>query len=293
MVVYLFPGQGSQYKGMGSGLFEKYEHLAQQANSVVGYSVRELCLEDPDGVLDETEYTQVALFVVNAFRYLERVRQSGVLPDALAGHSIGEYNALFAGGAFDFTTGVELVAKRGALMGRASGGSMAAVLGLPAETIDDVLASTPELDTLEVSNYNTPTQTVLSGPESQLEAAVDIFESRGAHAVVPLRVSAAFHSAYMSDAAEAFKQFLAPYTMARLKIPVIANDTARPYEPDSIKGHLGRQIDHSVRWADSVRHLLSQGDPTFIEIGDDDTDEPGILTKMVREIRSETAQPVA
>lgn len=280
MSVYVFQGQGSQQVGMGETLFQKYDHLTCQASDTVGYSIRELCVEDPNGVLDQTEYTQVALFVVNALRYLEEVRRTGVLPDFLAGHSIGEYNALFAAGAFDFVTGVELVAKRGELMAQASSGGLCAVLGLNADVVESVVES-DSFHTLDVANYNTPTQTVVAGPQDELDRAVSAFEDRGAEAVVPLRVSAAFHSRYMNEAAEQFSRFLDGYEMARLRIPVVANVTARPYDEGNVARILSQQINSSVRWTESIQYLLDRGDPRFVEIG-----EGTILMDMIDEIRS-------
>ena len=130
MLAYVFPGQGSQVVGMGKDLFDEFKEYVDAADEILGYSIKELCLEDPNGVLGLTQYTQPALYVVNALTYLKEVKTTGVKPDFVAGHSLGEYDALFAAGVFDFATGLKLVQKRGELMSQAKGGGMAAVLGL-------------------------------------------------------------------------------------------------------------------------------------------------------------------
>src|SRR5437868_2076523 len=155
MLVYVFPGQGSQKKGMGQGLFDtvpEYRGLEPQVDQLLGYSLRQLCLEDAQGSLKDTRHTQPALYIVNALTCYQALA-SGEQPQALAGHSFGEYNALLAAGCFDLLTGLRMVLKRGELMGRASGGGMAAVIGLEAARIEAVLAE-QQIGTLDVANYN-------------------------------------------------------------------------------------------------------------------------------------------
>lgn len=279
--VYIFPGQGSQAIGMGRELFDKYPHLVRQADEIVGYSIKELCLEDPQGVINLTQYTQVALYVVNSLGYLEEVRQKGVLPDFLAGHSIGEFNALFAAGAFDFLTGVEIVAKRGELMAKASGGGMAAVIGMPPEKISRFVGG-DENNRLSIANLNSPQQIVIAGPKEDIEQAIPVLTKNGAEMVIPLKVSAAFHSPYMNDAAEDFRNFLSQYRMAELRIPVISNYTARPHQDKELVENLSLQLRSPVRWTESVEFLLEYSNPLFIEIG-----SRNILTKLVNQIKTE------
>ncbi|MDC0708548.1 ACP S-malonyltransferase [Stigmatella sp. ncwal1] len=276
--IYVFPGQGSQTIGMGKELFPRYKHLLRQADALLGYSVAELCLSGPQERLSDTRYTQPALYVVNALSYLEEVRRTGVLPDFVAGHSLGEYNALFASGAFDFLTGLELVQRRGALMAAATGGGMAAVLGLPPERLSAILDQ-QGLTSLDVANLNSPQQIVISGPKQDIQAAKPILEREGANTVVPLKVSAAFHSRYMRSAAEQFSSFLSGYQFAELKIPVISNTEAAPYEDGRIAETLTKQLAHPVRWMDTVAFLLQQPAPEILEIG------PGqVLTRLTRQI---------
>lgn len=276
--IFLFPGQGSQSVGMGEELFDEFAEYVEKADSILGYSLRTLCLEDPDGKLNLTQYTQPALFTVNSLSYLKKA-QDGNKPDFLAGHSLGEYSALFAGGAFDFETGVRLVQKRGALMGEAKGGGMAAVIGLGPEKVKEILESTA-VGTVDVANFNSPGQIILSGPVDDLEKIKDAFTEGGARRFLPLKVSAAFHSRYMEEAGNAFADYLKTVTFDPLEIPVISNVTARPYEDASLRDNLGKQITNSVRWQESVEYLISQGECEFEEVG------PGsVLTKLVQQIQ--------
>ncbi|MGZ8249300.1 ACP S-malonyltransferase, partial [Methylomagnum sp.] len=284
-LAYVFPGQGSQRTGMGQGLFEKYPDLVAQADEILGFSIRALCLDDPPERLGQTRYTQPALYVVSALMYYERRAEGAPEPDYLAGHSLGEYNALLAGGAFDFATGLKLVKQRGELMAEAQGGAMGAVLGLSAEDVLDILENFA-FDTLDVANYNSPTQTVISGPGQDIQEVGEIFTEAGAKSFVKLRVSAAFHSRYMQASGEAYARFLEPFDLAPPRIPVIANCTALPYEPGEIKANLVRQISRPVRWTESILYLLAQAQPApdITEMG------PGnVLTGLVRDIRAHAA----
>ncbi|GAQ53476.1 ACP S-malonyltransferase [Streptomyces acidiscabies] len=280
--VFGFPGQGSQVKGMGADLFDEYPDLVTQADEILGYSLRELCLSNPEGRLKRTEFTQPALYAVEALTYLRRSKEDPVSPDFLVGHSLGEYAALFAAGVFDFATGLRLVARRGELMGRASGGGMAAVLGLDLGTVQSGLADAG-LTGIDIANHNGPEQIVLAGPEDELVRARALFEDRGAQVVV-LNVSAPFHSRYMRDAADEFRRLLDATEFRAPRIPVIANVDARLYDADRIRETLAGQIVGQVRWVDTVRRLMAQGDFEFVELG------PGrTLQKMVAKVRAGVA----
>lgn len=285
MIAFVFPGQGSQKKGMGQDLFDtvpEYAAVESDVDAIVGYSMRKLCIEDTDNRLKETQYTQPSLYVVNALHYYKAVRE-GARPAYLAGHSLGEYNALLAAGVFDFLTGLRLVKKRGELMAQARNGGMAAVIGLDADKVGQVVR-THGLSSIDVANFNTPSQTVVSGPVEDIKSAGPFFEKEGAQMYIPLQVSAAFHSRYMQDASKAFAGFLAPMTFAAPKTPVVANVTAEPYPADdasdAVKSLLANQITQSVQWTRTVRFLLSQGVTQFTEMG------PGnVLTRMVHQIQ--------
>ncbi|MFF0854552.1 ACP S-malonyltransferase [Streptomyces sp. NPDC003280] len=284
MKVYGFPGQGSQVRGMGRELFEKYPEHTATADRVLGHSLAELCLDDPGRRLGETQFTQPALFAVSALGYLERQAADPVPADYLVGHSLGEYVALFAAGVFDFETGLRLVQRRGALMAEAGGGGMAAVVGLDETELPRVLAEAG-IEDLDIANHNAPDQLVVSGPRESVEAARAAAEAAGARAV-RLNVSAPFHSRYMRATAEEFARFLDGFTLRAPTVPVLANVDGQPYDPDAVKETLTAQIVSPVRWTDTVRRLMGHGDFDFVEIG------PGrVLTNLVAKIRN-TAQPL-
>jgi trans-AT polyketide synthase, acyltransferase and oxidoreductase domains len=264
--IFVFPGQGSQAKGMGEELFDAYPELVAKADEVLGYSIKTLCLEDPDENINLTQYTQPALYTVEALEYLKR-KDAGETPEYVAGHSLGEYAALFAAGAYDFKTGVKLVQKRGELMGKAKGGGMAAIIGMDAEAIQENLKKLGK-DTIDVANYNAPGQIILSGPVSDLDDIADPLEEAGAKRVIVLKVSAAFHSRYMVDAQKEFAAFIETIDFNELSIPVIANVTAKPYENSQIRENLTKQIASSVRWQESIEYILDNTDEAeFEEIG--------------------------
>nr|WP_237418076.1 ACP S-malonyltransferase [Actinomadura rayongensis] len=277
--VYGFPGQGSQRRGMGDGLFERFPDETATADRVLGYSIAELCLTDPQRRLGRTEFTQPALYVVGALSFLARTAEDPVPADYLIGHSLGEYVALFAAGAFDFETGLRLVQRRGALMSAVEGGGMAAVVGTDEATVVRVLAESG-IDDVDVANHNAPDQFVLSGPADRIDAVRDAFEAAGARAV-RLNVSAPFHSRHMAPVAEEFATFLNNFTFHPPTVPVLANTNAQPYGPNDVKTTLTHQITAPVRWTETVRRLMGQGDFEFVELG------PGnVLTKLVSRIQS-------
>lgn len=288
MLVYIFPGQGSQKRGMGATLFDEvreYRAVERDVDALLGYSLRQLCLEDPKNCISQTQFTQPSLYVVNALHYYKAVQESGARPAFVAGHSLGEYNALLAAGAFDFLTGLRLVQKRGELMAQARDGTMAAVVGVPADRIRSIVQS--ELSSIDVANFNTPSQTVISGPVDAIKRAGPIFEAAGARMYIPLQVSAAFHSRYMADASRSFGEYLTQFAFDRLRIPVIANVTGQPY-PEGVNSSqiaklLADQIAHSVLWLQSVRYLTDRGVTEFKELG------PGnVLTRLTEQIAAET-----
>lgn len=274
----IFPGQGSQAKGMGAALFDAFADLTAIADETLGYSIRRLCVEDPDKQLGQTQFTQPALYVVNALTYLKQRCDGAARPAFVAGHSLGEYNALLAAGVFDFQVGLHLVKKRGELMSQASGGGMAAVIGLDVEGVAAVLRE-DGLDLLDIANLNSPLQTVISGPVDSIKAARQSFKTRNAR-YVPLDVSAAFHSRYMESAAGTFGEFLSGFSFVEVRTPVVSNVTARPYEAGQTRKNLTDQLRMSVQWVASIRYLLNHGVSHFEELG------PGRrLTDLVTQIQ--------
>ena len=278
MTTFVFPGQGSQKKGMGQDLFDYYLELTQEANDILGYDIKSLCLDDLSENLNQTQYTQPALYVVNALMYLKQIEDTGVKPDFVAGHSLGEYNALFAAGAFDFATGLRLVQERGRLMSQAVSGGMAAIIGLKEAEVHAVLT---QCESIKIANYNSYTQFIISGAKESIDKSLSLFEQAGAAMVMPLKVSGAFHSPLMNTASEQFKHFLQQFEFNALSVPVIANLNAKPYPDKScIVDYLSQQITSSVMWTESINYLLQQNETDFIEVG------PGlVLTGLIKRIR--------
>lgn len=281
----VFPGQGSQRIGMGSDLFDEFPEITNLADAILGYSIKELCLKDPDKKLNQTQYTQPALYTVNALMYYKKLKETDIKPAIFAGHSLGEYNALHAAGAFDFTTGLKLVNKRGELMNRASGGGMAAIIGLSHAAIMNAL-NFHGLTSIDVANFNTPTQIVIAGPINDIRRTLPLLQQAGAERCIPLRVSGAFHSRYMGEAQREFEKFLSLYSFHSLQIPVLANVDAKPYRSNEVKNKLSKQITQSVRWSEIVQTLMGMGSIRMEEIG------PGtILSKMSAQI-FEQGEPI-
>ncbi|AJT61926.1 Polyketide biosynthesis protein PksE [Streptomyces lydicus] len=278
MKAVVFPGQGAQRRGMGRELFDAYPELTDQASEILGYSLRTLCLDDPHRQLGRTEYTQPALFVVGALAHRQWREDTGDQPAFLAGHSLGEYCALHAAGAFDFATGLRLVQRRGALMAQARGGGMAAVVGVDAARLRELLDEGGFLG-LTVANDNAPQQQVVSGDTATVDALVAHLDTRDVRCV-RLNVSGAFHSPLMHQAQQDFARFVDGFALGDPAMPVIANATARPYAPGRTARTLVDQIVQPVRWTESVHHLLDHGVTDFVELGG------RVLGRLIDQIRS-------
>jgi trans-AT polyketide synthase/acyltransferase/oxidoreductase domain-containing protein len=207
MLAFLFPGQGSQSRGMGSTLLDEFPEMIKQADEILGYSIRRVCLDDPDQCLSQTRYTQPAIFTVNALSYLKKQQALDLQPDFVAGHSLGEYNALLAAGVYDFQTGLRLVKKRSELMSEAVGGGMAAVIGLKIDAVEKILQQ-HGLAELSIANYNSYLQIVISGTKADISRAEGVFKAQAGVNFILLNVSGAFHSKQMLSAEQQFSEFL-------------------------------------------------------------------------------------
>jgi [acyl-carrier-protein] S-malonyltransferase len=272
-VAFLFPGQGSQSVGMGKALAERYPEAKaafDEADQVLGFPLSTLCFEGPEAELTKTENTQPALLVasVAALRVLE---SKGIAPSAAAGHSAGEYGAHVAAGTFSYADGLRLIRARGLAMSRAGTdrpGSMAAVLGLDHAQIDEVLRAVGDPDDLAAANYNSPGQVVLSGTPEALARGTEEAKKLGAKRVVPLNVSAAFHSPLMAAAARDLAAALDQVEFRRGRCPVWANVAAAPVtEPEEARRTLKEQLLKPVLWEQTMRAIAGSGVRRFVEIG--------------------------
>ncbi|MGB9738388.1 MAG: [acyl-carrier-protein] S-malonyltransferase [Chloroflexus aggregans] len=296
-IAWVFPGQGSQVVGMGRDLIAVSPAARQIfaiADETLNFGLSELCFSGPETDLTATENAQPAL-LTTSIALLAALREvSGDRlepPIAVTGHSLGEYSALVAGGSLDFVTALRLVRRRGELMAAAHEGGMAAVIGLDADVLeqicDEVSATLQEhgvsQSTVVIANYNAPDQLVISGTSVAVEHASLLAKSRGAKRVIPLKVSAAFHSPLMVDAAEGMAKAIAEVSVRDLEIPLIANVTAEPIRSaDDVRREIVAQVVAPVRWIASVRYMVAMGVETFIEIG------PGrVLTGLIRRIAPE------
>lgn len=273
---YLFPGQGSQYVGMGRdlhGSFPEARDVFAQADEILGIALSRLCFEGPSEALDDTVNTQPALLAVSvaALRVLKERWPDA--PACVAGHSMGEFTALVAAKALSFEDGLRLVRERGRLMkeaGQRNPGGMAAVLGLDRGSIQAAcaLASEQSGAYVGVANDNCPGQIVISGAVDALQRAMELARERGAKRVVRLAVSIAAHSPLMSKTAEEFRRRLDEAPFRAPVVPVVANATASPLtDPEIIRDALERQLTSPVRWVESMRWMIDRGVPRFVEVG--------------------------
>jgi [acyl-carrier-protein] S-malonyltransferase len=259
---WVFPGQGSQAIGMGLDLLELPDAKAKfdQADSILGWSVAEICQNEDDKV-SQTIYTQPCLYVVEAI-LADLLKVRGQHPDYVAGHSLGEYSALYAAGVFDFESGLRLIQRRAQLMGRASDGMMAALLGFDRDQLEAALSQTPDV---VLANDNNAGQVVISGTPDAVNAVLGQVKSKRA---VPLKVSGAFHSPLMADAAKQFKEVLDTVTFQTAQVPVLSNvDPTPSTDAAELKDRLDRQMTGSVRWREISLQLPQEGVTRVVEVG--------------------------
>ena len=283
-IAFIFPGQGAQKAGMGKDFYENSKTAAEvidRASELLGLDMKALCFEEND-LLDQTEYTQAAL--VTVCMAMEKVlRERGLAPDVTAGLSLGEYCAIASAGGMSTENAITTVRKRGILMQNAvpgGQGAMAAVLGLDAGKIEEVLA---DRSGVMIANYNCPGQVVITGWKEDVEQAADALKEAGAKRVLPLNVSGPFHSYLLEEAGEKLGRFLENIPVSEPKIPYVANVTAAYVtKAEDVKPLLTRQVSSSVRWQQSVETMLADGVDRFIEIGPGKT-LAGFIRKINRE----------
>lgn len=267
--VYMFPGQGAQYPGMGKEFYDQYDickAVFEQASKATGLDIPALCFEENEQ-LNITEYTQIAMLTVEAAIYMV-LEQRGLKPDYTAGLSLGEYGALIASKALDPVDAFRIVRKRGIYMQEEvpTGGAMTAILGLDAETVERVCAQAE--GTVSVANYNCPGQIVITGQQQAVAQAAEACKAAGAKRAVPLQVSGPFHSAMLSGAGKKLAREMEEVSVRQIEVPYVSNVTA-DFVTDSgqVKKLLERQITSSVRWQQSIETLIAAGADQFVEIG--------------------------
>jgi [acyl-carrier-protein] S-malonyltransferase len=289
-VAFVFPGQASQYPGMGKELADKYPSartVFEEADHALGFSISKMCFEGSEEDLKQTANTQPAILTCSVAIY-RVVAERGLAPDFVAGHSLGEYSALVAAGSIKFSDAVQVVRHRGKYMQEAvpaGQGAMAAIMGLSPAVVADACKRASENEVCAPANLNSPEQTVISGNAGAVKRAVEIASQLGAKRAVMLAVSAPFHSALMMPAQEKLAADLRKITFSDLRVPLVTNvDADTETSGEEAREALIRQVSMPVRWEESMRTLIDEGVNTFVEVG------PGrVLTGLLRQIERSVA----
>jgi [acyl-carrier-protein] S-malonyltransferase len=289
-IAFVYPGQGAQYVGMGQDLYDtlpEIKDIYDKANEILGFELTSVSFSGPEEKLKQTFITQPAIFTHSIS--LTKLVQKKLKPGSAAGHSLGEYSALVCAGALTFEEGLKLVKLRGELMqeaGEEQKGAMAAIMGLDSQKIEEICAEASAAGIVQVANFNSPGQIVISGSVEGVKKAMELSRNAKAKLVKELVVHGAFHSPLMEPAKKKFKIALESAEIVRVNIPVYANVTAKAILPDTsvemIKDLLYNQLTSSVRWEESITNMVKDGTDTFVELG------PGkVLQGLIKRINAE------
>lgn len=270
-LAFIFPGQGAQVVGMGKDLYEHYpaaKKVFDTADEVLGKKVTKMCFEGPEEDLKQTINTQPAI-VTMSIAALEAFKSKlNLTPHFTAGHSLGEYCAMFCSGVMDLKTTLKAIQKRAALMNKVNKGKMVAVLNAPEGSIEKALKEASSEGYIDVANYNSPVQVVLTGDDKAIDKAGELLTQAGARRFVPLAVSGAFHSKYLNEASAEFGQFVKDLDITSASVPVVTNvDASATIAAEDFRNKMPRQISSSVHWTQTIENMIKNGVDTFIEFG--------------------------
>lgn len=286
-MIFFFPGQGTQFVGMGKKLLEKYQiarNIFDEANDILGYNLEQLCLEGPEKQLTNTQYAQPAILTYQHI-LTSLLKERSIVPTVVAGHSLGEFSGILASGMLNFENALRLIQKRGELMETSDPehrGTMAAVLGLKSQDVIDICQQVSQENYVEAVNFNTPTQVVISGLKEGVDEASKRAIEKGARHVLPLAVSGGFHSKLMSQAADQFAEYIKDITFHTPNCFIISNVTATFYTEKQVKELLPLQMKSPVQWVKSIEYLVNKGYKKAIEVS-----KGTVISGMVRKITKE------